>query len=76
MKKVVVATLSVGILINMAAGMYWLSVSLLIALAGFLLLSVRWNEYPVLKRTGFLKIPLLFLIAVVLAIRSEERRVG
>jgi signal peptidase I len=68
MKKVVTAILTLAVLINLAARLYWFSVLLLITLAIILLLSLRWGDYPVLKRTGFLKTPLLFLSAVVLAI--------
>lgn len=68
MKKVVVAVLMVSILVNLVAGIYWLSLSLLIALAVLILLSLRWGDSAVLKRIVFLKTPLLFLIAVVLAI--------
>ncbi len=50
MKKVVVAVLMVSILVNLVAGIYWLSLSLLIALAVLILLSLRWGDSAVLKR--------------------------
>jgi signal peptidase I len=68
MKKVVAAIFTIGVMITLAAGMYWLSVSMFIAIAVFLLLSLRWSDYPFLRRIGFLKTPMLFIIAVVLAI--------
>jgi signal peptidase I len=68
MMKAVTAILILAVLINLAAHLYWFSVLLLIALSIILLLSVRWCDFPVLRRVDFLKTPLLFLSAVALAI--------
>jgi len=68
MKKVVTAIFSLAVLINLIARLYWFSVLLLIALVVIMLLSLRWCDYPVLRRVGFFKTPLLFLSALVLAI--------
>lgn len=66
--KAVTAILILAVLLNLAAHLYWFSVLLLIALSIILLLSVRWCDFPVLRRVDFLKTPLLFLSAVALAI--------